>query len=49
MSLKIEYSVPISIIFNTITDPMEIMKFTMCPAVSKLETGGEFSLYEGTI
>ena len=45
----ITYSVPSQIIYKTLTDQMEICRFTQGQAVSELKEGGKLSMYDDMI
>ena len=46
---QVIYRVPVNLMFETLTNPTEITKFTQCPAVFEKKQGGSFNLYDGTI
>ena len=43
------FSVPTHIIYKTLTDQMEICRFTQGQAVSQPQPGGELKMYDGMI
>ena len=43
------YSVPTHVIYRTLTDQMEICRFTQGQAVSVPQPGGELKMYDGMI
>lgn len=49
LKFNIKYRVPVRIIYDTLTNPTEITKFTQCPAKFENAAGGSFNLYDGFI
>ncbi len=49
LKFNIKYRVPTNIIYETLTNPMEIMKFTQCKADFVKEVNGTFNFYDGFI
>ena len=46
---QVIYRVPVKLMFETLTNPSEITKFTQCPAKFDKNQGGTFNFYDGTI
>ncbi len=49
VKFDIKYRVPTNIIYETLTNPIEIIKFTQCKAEFVKEVNGTFNFYEGFI
>jgi len=49
LKFNIKFRVPTNIIFETLTNPSEIMKFTQCKAEFLKEKDGNFNFYDGFI
>jgi activator of HSP90 ATPase len=49
LRFNIKYRVPVRIIYETLTNPIEITKFTQSPCKFDNSKGGEFVLYDGFI
>jgi activator of HSP90 ATPase len=49
LKFNVKYRVPVKIIYNSLTDPNEITKFTQCVAKFEKSVGGSFNLYDGFI
>jgi len=49
LKFNLKFRVPTHIIYETLTNPMEIMKFTQCKAEFVKEVNGTFNFYEGFI
>ena len=48
--MKFTFEVPGYIIYKSLTDQGEIMRYTMAPAKSEFnQAGGQFEMYGGTI
>ena len=48
-NFKLTYSVPQEIIYKTLTDQMEICRFTQGQAISELKEGGKLMMYDNMI
>jgi activator of HSP90 ATPase len=49
LKFNVKYRVPVRIIYETLTNPIEITKFTQCVAKFENNKGGEFNYYDGFI
>jgi len=49
LKFNIKFRVPTNIIYETLTNSMEIMKFTQCKAEFTKEVNGTFNFYDGFI
>ena len=49
LKFNVKYRVPVKIIYHTLTDPIEILKFTGCPAKFEKTAGSSFNFYDGFI
>lgn len=49
LKFNIRYRVPVRIIYETLTNPVELTKFTHSPAKFEKSIGSEFILYDGFI
>ena len=49
LKFNIKYRVPTNILYETLTNPIEIMKFTQCKAEFSKEVNGTFNFYDGFI
>ncbi len=49
LKFNVKYRVPARIIYETLTNPMEITKLTQCPAKFENSVNGEFNFYDGFI
>ena len=46
---NVTYRVPVQLMFETLTNPIEMTKFTQAPAKFDKMVGGEFNIYDGFI
>jgi len=49
LKFSVTYRVPVKIIYDVLTNPIEITKFTHSPAVFENNVGGSFNFYDGFI
>lgn len=49
LKFNIKYRVPVRILYDALTNPTELTKFTQCVAKFENSVGGTFNLYDGFI
>ena len=49
LKFDVTYSVPCEVIYRTLTDQLEVCRFTQGQAVSETTVGGKLMMYDGMI